>query len=141
VRLDGRDAQQICEEKIQRVAISPDGKLIAHIGRNKDNKRMLIVRDFADCSQVKEFEAAVITASTPKVSWATDGRSILYALDDLSYVGNLWEQPLAGGAPRKLTNFTSEQLFDFAFSPDGKQVAFVRGEWHFDAVLLKGLKL
>jgi Tol biopolymer transport system component/DNA-binding winged helix-turn-helix (wHTH) protein len=136
----GGEAEQMCSDRIARIGISPDGKQFAHIGRNKENQRKLIVRAFSDCSILREFDVAIITAVIPKVVWAKDGNAILYAIDDAAFVGNVWQQPLRGGEPKKLTNFTSKQIFDFDFSPDGTQIAFIRGRWLFDVVSIQGLQ-
>lgn len=58
--------------------------------------------------------AAVLT---PRVS--PDGRTMIFMA-----AGFLWEQPLKGGQARKVVDETSFQL-DPAFSPDGKELAFV----------------
>ncbi len=141
VPIEGGAATQLCTAgKYQRVSISPDGKKLAYLGRGKDNKRKLLVVSFPECSPLQEFDAAIIVASPPKIVWTKDGKNLIYDKDDTTFAGNLWQQSLDGGEPQKLTNFTSERIFDFAFSPDGSQIAFVRGTWNFDAVLLKGFK-
>jgi Tol biopolymer transport system component len=43
-------------------------------------------------------------------------------------VDNLWLQPLDGSKGRSLTDFTAERISDFRWSPDGKQLALVRGQ-------------
>jgi Tol biopolymer transport system component len=54
---------------------------------------------------------------------------------------NLWVQPLDGGAPRQLTTFTDgKKIADFAWSPDGQQLAITRAVTTNDIVLLKGVK-
>jgi len=47
----------------------------------------------------------------------------------------LWAQPVAGGKPRQITHFMSEQIEAFAWSPDGSQLALSRGRTSTDAVL------
>lgn len=46
------------------------------------------------------------------------------------------EQPIAGGEPRQLTNLGSGQIFSFAWSRDGSQIAFSRGRTRNDVILL-----
>jgi hypothetical protein len=50
---------------------------------------------------------------------------------------NVWLLPLDGSAPRRITNFDDQNLFDFAFSDDGRTLAVARGPRVRDAVLVK----
>jgi len=71
--------------------------------------------------------------------WSPDGKALQYLLT-LGDVTNIWEQPLAGGSPRQITNFTSGRIFDFNWSPDGKRLLMSRGEISSDVVLLSNLR-
>jgi hypothetical protein len=53
---------------------------------------------------------------------------------------NVWEQLLAGGAPRQVTNFTSGLIFDFAWTRDGKDLLVARGERTSDVVLISNFR-
>jgi hypothetical protein len=52
----------------------------------------------------------------------------------------LWLQPLDGAKGKQITNFTSEHIFDFHWSVDGKQLALVRGHTDADVVLIRDMK-
>ncbi len=41
-----------------------------------------------------------------------------------------------GGEPVQLTDFQGDQVFNFAYSPDGKQLALSRGTFNRDVVLI-----
>jgi len=71
--------------------------------------------------------------------WSPDGRALQYLLTK-GDVTNIWEQPLSGGGPRQITNFTSGRIFDFNWSPDGKRLLMSRGEVSSDVVLLSNLR-
>jgi len=49
-------------------------------------------------------------------------------------------QPFDGGAPKQLTNFTSDRIFWFDFSRDGKQVALSRGTQTSDVILIRDFR-
>jgi Tol biopolymer transport system component len=54
--------------------------------------------------------------------------------------GNLWLQPLSGGAPRQLTHFTDRRpIRSFAWSRDGQRLAITRSTATNDIVLFEGL--
>jgi len=51
---------------------------------------------------------------------------------------NVWQWTLDGSAPRRITSFDDQDLFDFAFSDDGQTLAAVRGPRVRDALLITG---
>ena len=73
------------------------------------------------------------------VRWTTDGRALTY-IDTREGVSNLWNQPLADGPPKQLTNFQSETISSFAWSRDGKRLALVRGVINNDVVLISNFR-
>lgn len=71
--------------------------------------------------------------------WSPSGESVQFLLTK-GDVSNIWEQPLAGGSPKQITNFTSGRIFDFNWSKDGKLLLTSRGEISSDVVLLSNLR-
>lgn len=74
------------------------------------------------------------------LNWAPDGKAIDY-VETRDGASNLMRVPLDGGKPRQLTNWQSELIFWFAWSPDGKQLACVRGTSARDVILMEDLNL
>jgi Tol biopolymer transport system component len=70
--------------------------------------------------------------------WSPTGKSVEYVLTQ-NDASNIWEQPLGGGTPRRLTNFSSGQIFDLARSADGMRLLLCRGQVNKDVVLLNHL--
>jgi hypothetical protein len=54
-------------------------------------------------------------------------------------VDNIWEQPVTGGPPKPMTHFTSDKIFSFDWSRDGR-LALSRGTDTTDAVLIKNFR-
>ena len=48
--------------------------------------------------------------------------------------------PIDGGAPKQLTNFTTDQIAWFDLSRDGKPTLFSRGATTKDVVLISGFR-
>jgi WD40 repeat protein len=67
--------------------------------------------------------------------WSPDGKAIVY-VNTIGGVSNLWSQPIDGSTSKQLTNFKTDRILTFAFSPDGKRLALARGSQTSDAVLI-----
>ncbi|HYL85151.1 MAG TPA: protein kinase [Candidatus Angelobacter sp.] len=68
-----------------------------------------------------------------------DGQAIAFLLNR-NHATNIWELPLAGGAPVPLTKFTSGDMFAFSWSRGGKQLAFSRGKIKTDVILMSNFR-
>jgi Tol biopolymer transport system component len=55
-------------------------------------------------------------------------------------VSNLWLQPLNGDPPRQLTRFTSDRIWKFDISADGRTIACSRGDNLSDVVMMTGFQ-
>ena len=66
-----------------------------------------------------------------------DARAMAYPIGDESNVDNLWIQPLDGTAGHQFTQFPSDQIFGFYWSPDAKQLLVGRGHVESDVVVLR----
>ena len=124
-------------------AISPDGKLIAFRSDDEANERIKIsVISFADGSLLKAFDVeptTVIVGDFKVLRWTPDGAGLAY-IDTRTGVANIWARPLDGGPERQLTDFKSDQIFKFAWSRDGKQLAVTRGTMMKDVILINGFE-
>ncbi len=70
------------------------------------------------------------------VRWTPDGRGIAY-IATRGGVSNIWSQPLDGGSPKQLTDFKTDRIFSFDWSPDGKWLVLARGTETSDVILIK----
>ena len=77
----------------------------------------------------------VMNVQGPK--FTPDGRAVVYAVSGEKNQCNLWLQPLDGKAGRQLTHFSSDQIYGFGWSPDGKKLLVARGHRESDVVLLR----
>jgi len=74
-----------------------------------------------------------------KLHWSPDQKSVQYLLTRHGAT-NVWGQPLTGGPPRPVTDFTSGHIFDFAWSRDGKQLLLAKGEETSDVLLISNFR-
>jgi hypothetical protein len=68
-------------------------------------------------------------------TFTPDSKAIAFLLTR-NHATNVWEQPIAGGESFQLTKFTSGGTFAFSWSPDGKQLAFSRGQNKTDVIMM-----
>lgn len=137
VSIDGGDSRTISSLPISGEAfdVSPDGKVVAiatleHSGEHKEKLAMV---------DVESGQAKMLEFERPRfgfLRFARDGKGVVYVTRD-NGVDNLWLQPLDGMKGKPITNFTSERIFDFHWSFDGKQLALVRGHTDSDVVLIR----
>jgi serine/threonine protein kinase len=116
--------------------ISPDGKFAAfptleHSGEHKE-KLALVETDAGKVVKTADFERDRFGL----LHFSRDGKAVIYPTRKAG-VDNLWQQPLDGSPGRQITDFTSERIFDFHWSFDGKQLALVRGHTDADVVLIR----
>jgi hypothetical protein len=109
-------------------SVSPDGRRLL-FGSGKPG--VAILCELPRCPNAVELELK-------SSQWAPDGQGVAYINDEDH--GNLWEQPLDGRPPFRLTQFADGQTLEFAWSHDGKHLALARGRIEDDMVLLKGLR-
>jgi serine/threonine protein kinase/Tol biopolymer transport system component len=65
-----------------------------------------------------------------------DGKAVVYSIYE-NGVQNLWLQPLDGSPGRQITNFPSDSIQAYHYSPDGKTLAVLRVHSESDVILLK----
>jgi len=147
VPLDGGDPETIGGLVSQqflvispKLAVSPDGSLIAGVAsfvdpeRQGSMERLALLRADAVSEPPKLFGADAHIAGV--IRFTPDGKGIAYEWRD-NQVGNIWVQPLDGSAPHALTQFTSDNIFDFNWSPGGKRLAVLRGHDISDLILIR----
>jgi Tol biopolymer transport system component len=132
----GEAAVQLSDKIASIPRVSPDGRFIACFYRAQvDMFSKLAVLPFDGGEPVKVFDRPRTTFVEAGIQWTPDGRALSF-IDNRDGVSNVWLQPLDGGPPKQLTNFTSETIFRFAWSPDGKMIVAERGTETGDIVLI-----
>jgi Tol biopolymer transport system component/predicted Ser/Thr protein kinase len=116
-----------------------DGKLLFYASQKVEDGSMqseLVVAPAAGGAPVHTFDAPFGMRSA---KFTPDSKAIAFLLTR-NRATNIWEQRLAGGAPVQVTHFPSGDMFAFAWSPDGKQLAFSRGRRNTDVVMMSGFR-
>lgn len=140
VRLEGGDNIQLTNEYAAYPSISPDGKLIAcfhfptfgHVAR-------ITVRNTDDLKKVSELTLAPGFWISRTIQWDADSTKLIYAIETNGKV-KLFRQPLVSSPPEELTTLKAEDEFEFAISPNHKQLAFSSTKWNHYAMLIDGFR-
>ena len=116
--------------------VSPDGKLAAfatleHLGEHTENLAQVAI-DSGQPEKLLLFERHREGA----VRYSHDGKSVIYPIDT-GGVYNLWKQNLDGSPGKQITDFKSEQIYQFHWSFDGSKLGLIRGHVDSDVVLIR----
>jgi Tol biopolymer transport system component len=130
----GGKARQVTDRVAFVPAIDPSGRRIA----------------FYYLDEAGRFHLGIVSPEGGEPSWSTlseppSSQSRLGLREDGLFVNtmpgdraNVWQLPLDGSKPRKVTSFDDQIVFDFAFTDDGRTLAVARGPRVRDALLMKG---
>lgn len=135
VGIDGGQPVQLTDQESRNAVFSPDGKQFACRWWETPNSQPKI----AIISATGGKPVRIFDLNAAGFRWMPDGRSFIYSVSK-DGVSNIWSQPIDGGKPKQITNFTTSILHSFDFSPDGKQIAIARGTGTSDAVLISGFR-
>ena len=120
------------------MGVSHDGKHIAYIATKSGEHGELKIA-VVDLMGVSEPRARVLDADqrvTSETRFTPDDKSVVYIVNE-NGADNLWLQPLDGSRGRQITNFTSDSIQTFEFSPDGKSIGALTSHIESDVVLLR----
>jgi TolB protein len=136
---DGGKPIRLTDKRARFPAISPDGRLISfELFDDKTLRRAIAIMPFDGGSPIKTLEMTTTTRLWAS-QWTPDSSALRF-VDSSADTSNIWQQPLAGGKPRQLTDFQSVILTDFAWSPDDKELVYARGVVVSDVVLISNFK-
>jgi serine/threonine protein kinase/Tol biopolymer transport system component len=116
------------------LSFSPDGKTLAAalLGDARRDAKIALY-DIGSASPPRTLDAS---RRTRGLQFTHDGKSVVYAMRE-NGVDNIWMQPLDGSGGHQVTDFKSEQIWSVDVSPDGKNLAVLRGRYVSDVVLLQ----
>jgi Tol biopolymer transport system component len=136
---------------IGTMAISPDGKTMALLvnnfaGTSEDFALKIAFMDLTGSAKERIRITALgpgrrivlraaATPDTTGLHFTPDGKSVgLLTMENGA--DNIWLQPIDGSKGRLITNFKSDQIIDFRWSPDSKSLGVLRSHRDSDVILL-----
>jgi serine/threonine protein kinase/Tol biopolymer transport system component len=136
---EGGPAAELTTYTSEYPSVSPDGKWIACLyfpGQNQPPSLAMV--PVTGGQPAKVFPLPATAPANLPIRWTPEGRAISF-INSLKGASNIWEQPVEGGPPKAVTHFTSDKIFWFDWSRDGR-LALSRGTEPNDAVLIKNFQ-
>jgi eukaryotic-like serine/threonine-protein kinase len=123
------------------IQFSADGKTLAYAvqlvnDQTKETTQKVAMLNYDSAAPPKLVDVKPLSTG---VQYTPDGKSIAYGVRD-NGVDNVWVQPLDGSPGHAITNFKSDQISRFFWSPDGKSMVITRIHNDSDVVLLQETK-
>ena len=141
------DGKSECLTELDKVvpnnflALSPDGRFLA-FQNLLDYRESETAKQTVQIGVISTAENAGaprffnINASRGAVSWTADSKAFDY-VENTSEGAKIWRQALDSNISLQLTlNLPKDRIFNFAWSPDGKNLAMARGQELNDAMLI-----
>jgi TolB protein len=135
--IDGGEPQRVTNRIAFDPNVSPDGKTLACAFRPEPaatTKIALLPIDGGEPKFISDLPACY-----GRLRWAPDGSGIAYAARQEG-IGNIWIQPLDGSPAKQLTHWGINPIFSFAWSRDGKWLAYASGSVTSDVVVITDQK-
>jgi eukaryotic-like serine/threonine-protein kinase len=151
---DSRSAMYVAESAIWRVpfdgsapiklnlplglvAYSLDGKMVVYGSQKVEGGHFQSKMVIASAENGTPLHAFDVPFGLQSSKFTPDGKAVAFLLKR-DRATNIWKQPLSGGNLVQVTHFTSGDMFAFAWSKDGKHLAFSRGARKTDVVMMSG---
>lgn len=140
VNIEGGEPVQMTDVYSGKPSVSPDGKYFACVyGENTTNSTTKIAIIPNSGGKPEKILDLPLVVKSPLFRWTADGRGFIY-IDNRGREFNLWMQSLDNSQPKKLTNFSSEEIFRFELSKDGKNAVLARGYEASDVIMIENFR-
>jgi DNA-binding winged helix-turn-helix (wHTH) protein/Tol biopolymer transport system component len=143
VPLEGGEATEIVQDAVGAIDVSPDGRWLAYYtpGLKSDGgaEPAFVICELPHCENAQRIPLPPGYLRERRLRWTPDGAELAYLRAGYK---DIWAVPRDGGAPHAVTSFAPDAspILNFAWSRDGRRLAFIRFEVEEDIVLLTGLR-
>jgi Tol biopolymer transport system component len=137
VPVDGGAPTQLSEALLTCgcVNVSPDGKYLAFQTQPTTGGAVVIkILDFETLQPVKMIERDPRAGG--EIRYTSDGKTIGYPIRENGLYA-LWVSPVDGSPGHRVTEFETDHIADFHWTPDGKTLGLLRTHNDSDVVLLR----
>ncbi len=132
----GGDPFRLADTNCNTPHFSPDGNFVSCVSTDWRKLFILSMENGDTVNSIQPNGKAVLNIGS---RWTPDGKALTYIVHNKN-VGNIWIHPFDGGEARALTNFTSGEIYNYAFTADGARLYIARGYSSRNAVLIKNFR-
>jgi Tol biopolymer transport system component len=111
-------------ERYRMPVFSPDNQRIAARYNQDSNTDDVIIVAAEGGPPLQRFDVPV--QEWQRLHWFPNGHEISY-INNADGFSNIWSHDIDTGLSKRLTNFNSDRIYAYAWSPDYKQIACQRG--------------
>ncbi len=135
VPADGGRPERLSTLQARAPQYSPDGDEVLCEAKNDspNGEWHFVFLSATDGAVLREIPLSAVPISS-HARWMPGGHALAFVRNQ-GGVSNLWAYDLGTAKITRLTDFREDQILNFAWSPDGRQVAFIRGSLISDAFL------
>jgi Tol biopolymer transport system component len=137
VSAEGGTPEPVTDYAASFPAFSPDGRHLAFYYVDRASGRFRIGIVAAEGGPILRSLDAAAPNFYSRMLFRAEG---LYVNSLETDRANVWLVPLDGKPPRRITSFQDSLVYGFAFSPDGRSLAYSRGPRTRDALLIRGFQ-
>jgi Tol biopolymer transport system component len=135
IAIDGGPSEQLTDKTALRPQVSPDGKYIAYFEPSESSRFALVIIPFNGGAPVKRFTVPDTFQMTRAV-WTGNGSALMYR----DGVEGLWQQRLDQEKPELVHGLEHTEVYQLAWSLDGKNLAYSSGLRMQEILLLEDSK-
>ena len=117
--------------------VSPDDQFVAYRYYPEGKPAGVAIAPFQGGSLVRQLPIPI--RDWQRVAWLRNGTALSY-IDMVNGVSNIWSYELSSNSTKQLTDFRADQVFAYAWSPDFKLLACLRGPEVRDVSLIGNQK-
>jgi Tol biopolymer transport system component len=140
IPVDGGTPTQVSDHWSMQPAISPDDKWLAVRSLTTKERQIIVTIEVRSLEggEVKSLPFPQNALLGTPLQWSPENRALTYVATAKG-VSNIWALPIDGGKPKQITDFKSERIYNFAWSPSG-DLAVSRGTESSDVIMISNFQ-
>ncbi len=123
VPVEGGNPVQLADHARMPV-VSPDNQFVAYRHYPEGRPAEIAIMPFQGGAPVRQLPIPI--REWQRIQWTADSQALTY-IDVANGISNIWRYDLRTRSSKQLTDFKTDQIYAYGWSPDFKQLACLRG--------------